>query len=618
MEVSVNPDAIEVQPPAPLRSWAALCLEGGSPRLVAEPPGATVSRADHSSAIVIFDGVLHDRPRLVTRFDAPTQSNDAELVAQGWSRLGPGLFDELSGYFAVVILDRRSGELICARDPLGVHPLFYAHVPGGLVLSPSANTVAAQPDVGTRLNRAALADTLCRRWPDPQVTFFEAVRRVPSGHQLRVKARQIDCRRYWDPAPPGTDIRWADEEELENFDGLLDQAIDRCLALGPTGIYLSGGLDSISVAAVAADRARSQGLDDPLALSLLFPEPQSSEEMIQRGVAEKLGLRQLTMDIEQAGGSRGLLESVLEISATRSAPVIGCWLPGYRALGLEARAAGCRTILTGGGGDEWLTVSFFIAADLIRSFDVAGLRRLARTLGRSVQGTRVSLWRNLLWTFGAQPMLRAAAVRRVPPDSRALARWRRRAARKATPEWMAPDPEIREQMLSRAEQGRDRLEWDRSGSFYLQQGRISLDHAIVSMEMEEVFENGYSMDMRVLMPYWDPDLVDLLYRVPPDLLDRGERSKALVRETLANRFSGLGLDRQKKVIASRYFTSVMLGQGRQIWDRIGGAQALGELGVVDPVRLEEFARRAFASNDVRLANRIWNLLNFESWVRPRV
>ena len=104
-------------------------------------------------------------------------------------------------------------------------------------------------------------------------------------------------------------------------------------------------------------------------------------------------------------------------------------------------------------------------------------------------------------------------------------------------------------MLSRAEQGRDRPEWDRS-FYYLQQGRISLDHAIVSMEMEEVFENGRSMDMRVLMPYWDPDLVDLLYRVPPDLLNRGDRAKALVRETLANRFSGLGLDRQKKVIAS--------------------------------------------------------------------
>ena len=617
MAVSVNPRSVEAEAPAPVQSWSALCPAGGSPRLVAEYPGATVTLADGPDVAVVFDGVLHDRAALAARLDAPLESTDAELVAHGWSRLGSGLLEVLSGFYALAALDRRSGELICARDPLGVHPLFYSRTPDGLLMSPSANTLAAQQGVGTALDRAALADSLCRRWPEPQQTFFEAVKRLPPGHLLRSTGASIDTRRWWDPAPSGTEVRWADEDELENFDALLDQAVERCLGLGPTAIYLSGGLDSISVAGVATDRARERGLPDPLALSLLFREPESNEEEIQRAVAGELGLRQLTMPIEDAGGDRGLLESVLEISAARSAPVIGCWLPGYRALGLEARAAGCRTILTGGGGDEWLSVSFFLAADLIRSFDVGALRRLSRTVGRSYHSTRVDLWRKLLWTFGAKPML-VDAVRRRVEGSRSLARWRRHAARDAMPEWIAPDPALLEQMLARAERGSDRTEWNHSGSFYLQQGRTSLDHAVVSMEMEEVFENGQSMDMRVLMPYWDPDLVDLLYRVPPDLLNRGDRAKALVRETLAKRFSGLGLDRQKKVIASRYFTKVMLGQGSRIWDRIGGAQALGELRVVDPVRLEEFARRAFNSNDARMANRIWNVLNFESWVRARI
>jgi asparagine synthase (glutamine-hydrolysing) len=616
MAVTAQPSAAEAQAPASLQSWGALFPEGGSPRLVAEYPGATVLLVDGPDVAVLFDGVLDGRAALIERLDAPPESNDAELVAQGWTRLGSSLFEVLRGFFALAILDRGSGQLICARDQLGVHPLFYARTTDGLVLSPSANTVAAQPGVGGALSRATVADSLCRRWPDMQQTFYEAVRRVPPGHLLRLDGDRIDCQRYWDPAPPGAEVRWADEEELEQFDGLLDQAIDRCLGLGPTAIYLSGGLDSISVAAVATDRARKRGLDDPLALSLLFREPESNEEEIQRSVAAQLGLSQQAMPIEDVGGSRGLLESVLEISATRSAPVIGCWLPGYRALGLEAREAGCRTILTGGGGDEWLTVSFFLAADLIRSLDVGGLRRLARTVGRSYQSTRISMWHKLLWSFGAKQILRAAVVHTLPEGSRPLARWRRHAARDAMPEWIAPDPELLEQMLARAERGINSPRWDRS--FYYQAGRTGLDHAIVSMEMEEVFENGRSMDMRVLMPYWDPDLIDLLYRVPPDRLNRGDRAKALVRQTLANRFSRLGLDRQKKVIATRYFTAVMLGQGSQIWDRIGGAQALGELGVVDTVRLEKFLRRAFNSNDARMANRVWNVLNFESWVRARI
>jgi asparagine synthetase B (glutamine-hydrolysing) len=465
-----------------------------------------------------------------------------------------------------------------------------------------------------------LADNFCRRSPDPQETYFEEIKRVPSGHLLRVTGDRLECHRYWDPAPPGGQVDWADEEELEQFDPLLDQAVDRCLGLGPTAIYLSGGLDSISVAAVAADRARSRGLEDPVALSLLFREPESNEEEIQRSVAEQLGLRQLALPIEDAGGSHGILESVLEISASRSAPVIGCWLPGYRGLGLRAKEMGCRTILTGGGGDEWLAVSFFLAADLIRSLDARGLRRLGRTIGRSYASTptRIAMWRQLLWTFGGRPLLRAAALRALPSGSGLVARRRRRRAGEAMPEWVAPDPELREQLLVRAEQGPEAQESSRSGSFYLQQGRISLDHAIVSMEMEEVFENGRSMDMRVLMPYWDPDLVDLLYRVPPDVLNSGDRAKALVRETLASRISGLGLDRQKKVIASRYFTTVMLGQGRRVWSRMGGAQALAELGVVDPGGLDDFARRAFESDNVRAANRMWNVLNLEAWARSRI
>jgi asparagine synthase (glutamine-hydrolysing) len=591
---------------------------------VVEPPGSTVTLAERPGAFAVFDGVLHDRAKLAIRLDTSSDSSDAALIAEGWSRMGSSLLDELSGFYALIVFDRRSGELFCARDPLGVHPLFYGRGTDGLYLSPSVNTVAAQPGVGDRVNRALLADRFCRRWPDPQETFYEEIRRVPPGHLMRVTRDRVDFRRYWDPAPPGTEVEWADEEELQHFDFLFDQAVDRCLGLGPSAVYLSGGLDSISVAAVAVDRARRRGLEDPVALSLLFREPESNEEDIQRGVAEQLGLRQLTLPIEEAGGDRGILESVLEISAARSAPVIGCWLPGYQGIGREAKALGCRTILTGGGGDEWLAVSFYLAADLIRSLDLGGLRRLGRTIGRSYDSvpSRVALWRQLLWTFGGLPLIRTGAkqaVRALPNGSALIARRRRRRASEAMPEWVAPDPELKEQLLVRAEQDMDAEEWTRSASFYLQQGRISLDHAIVSMEMEEVFENGRGLDMRILMPYWDPNLIDLLYRVPPDLLNREDRAKALVRDTLATRFSGLGLDRQKKVIASRYFASVMLGQGEEVWSRLGGAQALGELGVVDADRLDDFARRAFTNRaNVRAANAMWSILNLESWTRARI
>jgi len=310
---------------------------------------------------------------------------------------------------------------------------------------------------------------------------------------------------------------------------------------------------------------------------------------------------------------------VLDLSSKRGAPVIGCWLPGYRSLGLRARDAGCKTILTGAGGDEWLGITFYLAADLLRSFDLAGWTRFARTVRRSFNSTRASLLRNLVWKFGLRPIVREAAIRGLEatvPD--VLRRRRRRRMSDAIPDWVAADPALREQLLVRAGRATGSREWERSRKFYLQEGRIGLDHAIVSLEMEEVFENGRHLGVRMAQPYWDPDLIDLLYRIPPDVLNRGGRAKGLVRETLARRFPDLGLERQKKVIATNYFTGVMLGQGRRIWDESGGLQALAELGVVDPVRVNQAAERMFSSGNARAANRIWNMLNLEAWVRPRI
>lgn len=605
---------------APPSAWTAR-LSGSPARLmlVASPDGSTAQLVTDGPETVLFDGVLHDRDELIRKVPGVSpEASDAEVVLRVLRHFSAGWLKNLRGSFALVVHDADREELRLARDPLGGHSLFYARTDAGLFVSPSTNALAREPAVPGTVNRALVADNLCRRWSVPDETYYEAIKRVPSGHVLRVRGDSLEATRYWDPSPPGQPVNWATEDEVDRFDDLLDQAIDRWLDFGPAGIYLSGGLDSISVAAVAGDRTRLRGIATPLALSLAFPDPQSSEEEIQRAVASSLGLSQIMVSIDDATKRDGLLRSVLDLSSKRGAPVIGCWLPGYRRLGLQARSEGCRTIFTGAGGDEWLSVTFYLAADLLRSFDLAGWIRLGRIIRRSFNSSYASFARNMVWTFGLRPILRAEAVRGLNATAPGVLRRRRRKiAGGAMPEWVAADPTLREELLTRVEDGWGHREWERSRSFYLQQGRLSLDHPIVSMEMEELFENGRHLGVRMAQPYWDPDLVDLLYRIPPDVLSRGGRAKGLVRDTLARRFPDLGLERQKKVIASDYFTSVMLGEGRELWAEMGGPQALAELGVVDGARVETAAQQLFSSGDPRAANRIWNILNLEAWVRPR-
>ena len=114
-----------------------------------------------------------------------------------------------------------------------------------------------------------------------------------------------------------------------------------------------------------------------------------------------------------------------------------------------------------------------------------------------------------------------------------------------------------------------------TGGFYFRELWESLDHPLTAMEMEEVFESGTRMGLRILMPYWDADLLEMLYRIPPHLLNKGGRSKGLVRQSVARRFPQLGFERQKKVIATNFFNSTMLQDGKKGLASSGWYTSLG-------------------------------------------
>jgi asparagine synthase (glutamine-hydrolysing) len=414
-------------------------------------------------------------------------------------------------------------------------------------------------------------------------------------------------RRYWNPAPPGQEVRWVEREELERFEALMEQAVARPLELGQPGIFLSGGLDSVSVAAVAADLGPK-----PLGLSVAFPGIEANEEAVQMGVAAQLGLEHVMLDFDHALEGRGLLETALETSATWPQPMANIWYPVYRPLADAGAGRGVRVILTGGGGDEWLSVSPFLAADLLRRGDIAGLYRLWTTMYRSYSLSRRATLRSVLWKFGARPVLAATAHRRAPG---ALGAYRRRRRHRLTPPWLAPDPALRRQLDERAEGA---FEHGYEQGFYLREGQLSLDHSLVSLEMEELHESGRRSGVAMRMPFWDPDLVDFLYRTPPDLLTEGGRSKSLVRQMLDRRFPQLGFKRHKKVLATNLFVKIMVLEGRELWRTMPEPFALESCGVIDKVRLNSLVEGIFRGERMEEVSTFWNLLSLEAWLRPRV
>ena len=177
-----------------------------------------------------FQGVLFDREVLAG--SSQPDCSDAKLVLHAYAREGEAALSRLRGSFVVAIVDGARGRAILARDPMGSHPLFYVETGSCVLFAASPGRLLDWPGVSRELNRAAIADHLCHRWPDPHETFFKAVRRVPPGTRALLSKGRLQFDRYWDPAPVGRPMQWLTPEEASGFDDVFERAVKRCLCHG--------------------------------------------------------------------------------------------------------------------------------------------------------------------------------------------------------------------------------------------------------------------------------------------------------------------------------------------------------------------------------------------------
>jgi asparagine synthase (glutamine-hydrolysing) len=597
--------------------WVASYGPTGQLQVTPDASGLPTGRAEGGGCQVLFEGIVHEREALRRELGTPEPASNADLFLGSYLRWGEEAFRRVSGLFGAVVTDARNGRLLAARDPLGIYPLFYAETPIGLELSLSIEALLARPSVPQAVNRFALVDHLCHRWPSIDETYFEAIRRVPAGTLLvRSPGGRTDLQRYWDPSPPGQPITWVTEPELGRFDELLEQAVRRLVELGPVGIYLSGGLDSVTVAAIAADEARKLGAPPPEGLSLVFEHESANEEPLQRQVGAALSLPHTVVPMSQTLSEGGLLRNALAVSARRPAPLLSLWEPAYAYLAAQGREHGCRTILTGSGGDEWLEFNPAYAADLIRSGQPRLLFEVWQTMHRSYRISRARAARHVLWTYGVRTILRRSGrrgLRRTAPQL--LAAHHRRRIDAATPAWVVPDPGLRAQLLERHQL---LLEGDTNLTHYMREVRRSLDSPIVASELEETFERGRRVGVPILHPFLDADLASFLYVTPPKLLMIGGRTKGLIRRYVSRRFPELGFERQRKLNANAFFAETLVNEGREIWRETGGARALAALGIVDLTAADAAMKRIFDGQEPLESFRVWYVLSLEAWLRPRI
>lgn len=592
--------------------------QGGSDRTLylCVEPGYPVPGFAHGKGYgLILEGEVYNRSVLREWLgeSSPKPCSDAELILNAYRRWGNSFLEKIEGVYIIILWDGNIQNLLCARDRVGIYPFFYATEDQRYFFSTSCTALAQHPSISKEINTLLLLEQFCKRWSYSEDTYYHSIRRLLPAHAINVTPLGPRAYRYWEPLKVESQINWVCEEELEEFNPLFEQAVSRCHLSGKTGIFLSGGLDSVSVATVLSDLSRRDGFPLPLALSIGVPDTQSEEAMIQKATAQELGLPQVMVPFEEAVGLEGWLESGLTLNRTWPWPLHNWWLPLLASLALDGKKQGCDAILTGFGGDEWLTSSPSHSVDLLQSMDLKGFYHFWRGVFRSYNIPRRHVLRSMVWKYNLYPLLIQWTKAGLEGMSPALLQsLRGYQANRSFPDWVTASSELRQRMVERREAYQEPV---KGQSNYLRKLKATFRSFVAMTALEESFEMGRRLGLRICHPFWDVDLIKFLCRVPPKLLHKGDRSKALVRMMLKKRFPSLGLERQKKIEQDDLFTSLMRARGPLVWKNLGGAKKLADLGLVCGKRLEGKIHADIFKNKDKDIFWFWTLIKFESWLR---
>jgi asparagine synthase (glutamine-hydrolysing) len=213
-------------------------------------------------------------------------ASDTEVAAHAYDAWGDAFLDRLDGMFALALWDGARRRLLLARDRMGEKPLYWTVADGVLVFASELGAVLAHAEVDAALDPVALSQYLANEYVPAPATIVRGVHKLEPGTVLALEDGRIDVRRYWTLRPRVSPRIPSYRDAVPLVRAALERAVrSRLVSDVPLGIFLSGGLDSSSIAALAA---REGALET---FSIGFDEPSFDESGHARRVARHIGSR---------------------------------------------------------------------------------------------------------------------------------------------------------------------------------------------------------------------------------------------------------------------------------------------------------------------------------------
>ncbi|MFP4474851.1 MAG: asparagine synthase (glutamine-hydrolyzing) [Desulfatibacillaceae bacterium] len=310
--------------------------------------------------VISYNGELYNHLELKKELEAAghvfRSRTDTEVVLRAYAQWGPESVPRMNGMFAYAIWDRNRQELFLARDRYGIKPLYYMFTGNHFLFGSEQKAILTHPDANAEVDFEALLEYFTFQNIFTDHTLLKGMRLFPAGHHVRIPLGTMKTElgdygpvRYWDWAFTEPEKPADDEEYLEELDRLFVQAVDRQLMSDvELGCYLSGGMDSGSITAVAGRhfpylKTFTCGFDlhSASGLEMGFDERERSEYMSYLFKSEHYEM------VLKAGDMERILP---ELAWHLEEPRVGQSYPNYYVSRLASKFV--KVVLAGTGGDE--------------------------------------------------------------------------------------------------------------------------------------------------------------------------------------------------------------------------------------------------------------------------
>lgn len=585
------------------RRLAIIDVEGGAQPLFSED----------RHVVVVINGELYNFKSLRTQLKKKGHHfatlSDSEVLVHGYEEWGDRVLDRLEGMFAFALWDGRQRRLLLARDRLGEKPLYWARLPrGGLAFASELRALCRCPSVDTSIDPRSLAQYLVYEYTPGPATIIAGARKLEPGMALSFRVGEEPTSWiYWDlPLPSVKDGRnryvVAPRKAADWLLAELRRSVhQRLVSDVPLGVFLSGGLDSSAVAALAAE-VRGGDLDS---FSIGFEDPTFDESEQAQLVARTLGIRHH----QERLSARFVLDTISSIGELLDEPLgDGSFVPTYL---LSRFARQHVTVALGGDGGD----------DLFAGYPTFQAEKSALWLSRSPCLEKATLFaarniaammpvsqRYMALDFKIKQFLRG--ISESGPSrhqswlgsllpAEALSALRPEVAQIAGNNLHTPI----EDRLIRCQSANP---WDRLLYYYV---KAYLGEGILT----KVDRASMSVGLEVRSPFLSRGVVDVACRCAPSLRLRGLTTKYVLKRAVEELLPRRIINRPKKGFGMP-IGRWLRGELRSLVETELGDSELRRGGVFEPSFVRRMVRE-HVEGEVDHRKPLWTLLTFQSWYR---